>query len=169
MTLFILNILLALMWVLLWGLLDVYSIVVGLVGGYFVLWAFTRTVRPGLLADAYGNRVVDLARFAAHFVVLLLKSNLQLAREIVTPGYGMTPRLLRYDVAGLSDAQIVALSNAITLTPGTLVVDISPDKSHLYVHCMYAADERAARADLDALRRRMEREVFRTTAAGATL
>ena len=163
MTLFLVNVLLAALWVILWGDLSLYTIAVGFVFGYAVLWLFARTVNRGLLREAYGRRVIDLARFGGHFAWLLVKSNWQIAREVVTPGSGISPRIVRYEVTGLNDAQTTALSNAITLTPGTLVVDCrdSPDgRRHLYVHAIYAADRERAVADLDRLRRRMEREVF---------
>ena len=161
MTLFLLNLMLALIWVLLWGSADVYTILVGLLGGYFVLWVFTRAMGPNLMRQAYGQRIIDIVRFTAYFVRLLVKSNLMLAREVLRPTLQMKPRIIRYEIGNLTDPQIVALSNAITLTPGTLVVDVSRDKRTLYVHAMFAQDRARAVAELDQLRLRMERELFR--------
>lgn len=160
MTLLLVNLLLAALWVLLWGELDFYVVVVGLIGGYFVLWGFTRVVRRDLMRDAYGGWVLDLVRFGGYFIGLLIKSNLMLARVVVTPGFSMSPRIVRFSVDGLNDAQIAALSSAITLTPGTLVVDISRDMKFLYVHAMFAADPGQVRLELEQLRARMERQVF---------
>ena len=166
MTLFLVNVLLAALWVILWGDLSLYTIAVGFAFGYAVLWLFARTVSrggEGAMREAYGRRVIGLVRFAGHFAWLLVKSNWQIAREVVTPGMGISPRILRYEVTGLNDAETTALSNAITLTPGTLVVDVRDSEGgrrHLYVHAIYAADRARAEADLDRLRRRMEREVF---------
>ena len=160
MTLLLLNLLLALIWILLWGEFSLYSLLVGVLGGYLVLWGFSRVIHPDLLRRAYGGRVLNLVRFGRYFLGELIKSNVILAWEILTPGWGILPRILRYDVAHLSDAQITALSSAITLTPGTLVVDISRDKDFLYIHFMYARDPDQARRDIDAMRLRMEREVF---------
>lgn len=163
MRLFLVNVLLAVLWIFLWGELSIYTLLVGFVGGYLVLWLFTR-VHGGLLRDAYGQRIVDLVRFSVYFLVLLVRSNLQIAWEILTPGFGMRPRFVRYDVTGLSETQLVALSNAITLTPGTLVIDArdtADGRKMLYVHSMYAEDRDAAVRDLDALRWRMERDLFK--------
>ncbi len=161
MTLFLLNLLLALIWVLLWGDASFYTILTGLLGGYFALWIFTRVAGRHVLRRAYGGRVVDTIRFAAYFVVLLVRSNLQVAWEIVTPGWHMSPRIIRYDVSHLTPPQVTAFSNALTLTPGTLTIDVSDDSRFLYIHCMYAADRETAVRELDALRLRMERDVFR--------
>jgi multicomponent Na+:H+ antiporter subunit E len=161
MTLLILNLLLAVIWILLWGTVDFYTILVGLVGGYFVLWVFTRALGKHTVREAYGQHVLDLISFGWYFLIQLVKSNLMLAREVLTPGLTMRPRIIRYDIGSLNDAQIVALSNAITLTPGTLVVDVSKDKKQLYIHAMFAQDRDKTIADLDELRHRMERQVFR--------
>lgn len=164
MRLFLVNVLLAVLWIFLWGELSFYTLLVGFAGGYLVLWLFTRT-HGGMLRDAYGQRIVDLLRFSGHFLVLLVQSNLQIAREILTPGLAMQPRFVRYEVTGLNPVQITALSNAITLTPGTLVIDVrdTPDgRTMLYVHCMFAKDRQAAVDDLDALRQRMEQDLFKT-------
>lgn len=156
MRLFLLNILLALLWCFTWGSFDMYTLFGGFVLGYILLGLYSRV----LLVEGYGNKAADLLRFTAFFIRILIKANLQLAREVLTPTHHQTPRIIRYDVEGLTDNQLTALSNAITLTPGTLVVDIAPDRKHLYVHCMYAADREAAVRDLDLLRSRMLREVF---------
>lgn len=168
MTLLLMNLLLALIWVLLWGDITIYTVTTGLIGGYFVLWVFTRATARDAMREAYGAQIFGMIRFTLYFLLLLIRSNIVLAWEILTPGWGMSPRILRYDVSHMSDAQIVTFSNALTLTPGTLTVDISDDKRHLYIHFMYAADPRQALRELDGLRRRMEREVFRvsSTAAG---
>ena len=59
---------------------------------------------------------------------------------MVTPGLSMTPRIIRYPVSGLSPIELTTLANAISLTPGTLSIDVSPDDEWLYVHAMYAED-----------------------------
>ncbi len=165
MTLFFVNVLLAVLWVFLWGDLSLYTLLVGLVGGYVVLWLFTRVNGRRTLRDAYGQRLINLVRFTGYFLKLLVVSNLQIAREIVTPGQQMTPRFVRYEVTGMSDAQATAFANAITLTPGTLVVDArerEDGRRFLYVHAMYAEDREAAVLSLGELRRRLEHDVFVT-------
>ena len=83
-----------------------------------------------------------------------------MAWEIVTPGLRMTPRIIRYDVADLTPVEVTTLANAITLTPGTLTMDVDERGDTLYIHCMYADDRDAAVAELDDLRRRLMEGVF---------
>ena len=104
----------------------------------------------------------DLIHFVCYFLYILVKANLDVAWEIITPGFGMKPRMIRYDVAGLSEIQVTTLANAITLTPGTLSADINDKGDTLYIHAMYAAQKKDATADLDELRDKLLTLVFQT-------
>jgi len=70
----------------------------------------------------------------------LVKANLQVAYEVITPNLNMTPGIVAVPLDISSDFQITMLANLITLTPGTLSLDVSEDKKVLYVHSMYIKD-----------------------------
>lgn len=156
MRLFLLNILLAVLWMCMWGLFDIYSLLAGFGLGYLLLGIVSRTL-PG---EDYGAKGGKFLSFVTYFLRILIKANLEVAREIITPGYQMTPRFIRYSVDGMSDFQVTSFANAITLTPGTLSADISDDGRYLYVHCMYAKNRNDAVEALDELRDRMKKELF---------
>ena len=156
MNLLLLNIFLAVLWMLMWEAFDVYSLIAGFLLGYLLLGIVSRTMQ----GQGYGTKGWELLSFGVYFLRILIKANMQVAWEILTPRYNMTPRFIRYPVDGLTDVQITCLANAITLTPGTLSVDISDDKRLLYLHCMYARDRDAAVAEIDELRDRMIKELF---------
>jgi multicomponent Na+:H+ antiporter subunit E len=157
--LFLLNLLLALMFCLMFGTFDVYVIAAGFLAGFVLLASVTRA----LTGRTYGGYLLRLGRFAGYFFRILITANWQVAKEVLSPGQGITPRLIRYDVSGLSDLQVTTLANSISLTPGTLAVDLSPgsrEKRWLYVHCMFADDRAKTVADIDELKRRLLTEVF---------
>lgn len=106
------------------------------------------------------SRLPRAAGFAVYFVRILIIANWQVAVETLRPQLKQSPRMVRYKVTGMTDLQITCLANAITLTPGTLVVDISDDRRFLYVHCMFGASREDAIRDLDDLRRRLLRGLF---------
>ncbi len=58
-----------------------------------------------------------------------------------------------------SDFQILALSNLITMTPGTLTLDISGNKRKIFIHAMYAGDREKIISEIKKLEKRV-REVF---------
>jgi multicomponent Na+:H+ antiporter subunit E len=156
MSWFLLNILLGVMWMLFWGWFSIWSLLSGLVLGWVLLGVVSRVAGW----RTYAARGVDILLFTLYFIRILIKSNLIVAWEVITPGFNMTPRFIRYSVQGLTDVQITTLANAITLTPGTLSVDISDEDDILYIHCMYAADRAAAVRDIDELRDKLMQKVF---------
>jgi multicomponent Na+:H+ antiporter subunit E len=132
------------------------NILLAFILGFLVTQLVARCREKGSYAGAWLRTI----RFFAYFIWILLKANVQVTKEILTKTHHMQPRFVRYPVDGLTDAQLTVLANAITLTPGTLAVDISDDKEVLYVHCMYAADADQAIAELDTLRHRLLTDLF---------
>jgi len=155
-SLFMLNVVLAVLWMLLTGNVDIYSLLLGFILGYLAIGLLGRVVG----GSSYGVKVWRLLSFAGYFLRILIVANLEVAREVVTPGFSMSPRLIRYSVKGMTPAQITTLAGAITLTPGTLSVDVDEPGESLFVHAMYARDRDAAVRQLDELRDALLREVF---------
>ena len=163
---FLLNLVLAAVFVALVGSVTVFDFVVGFLIGAGVVSMLSRAAGRG----GYLGRLWGVLRFVGYFLFILVKANVQVALEVVTPGYTMRPRFLAYDVTGLNDVEATAVANAITLTPGTLSADLvdtpgdtpeaPPARRTLHIHAMYAEDRDAAVAELDGLRHRLLREVF---------
>ena len=156
---FLLNLVLAGLYVALWDEVSFLNLLIGFLIGFAILVVVSKAWGD---ADerSYGHRMLGLVRFLGYFIYILIKANLQVAWEIVTPGYLMHPRIIRYPVQGLTHTQMTTLASAITLTPGTLSADVDEAGEMLYIHCMYARDRHAAVRDLDELRNRLMREVF---------
>ena len=128
--------------------------------GFVIAMGVTELYLRSAGKPSYVAAVWRLVLFVLYFVRILVKANLGVAWEIVTPGLHMTPRIIRYDVADLTPVEVTTLANAITLTPGTLTADVDERGDTLYIHCMYAADRDEAVAELDDLRRRLLEGVF---------
>ncbi len=153
---FLLNLALATVFVALIGDVTAFDFVLGFVIGLGVVSMLSAAAGD----ENYLRRLWGLVKFAGYFLVILVKSNLEVAWEIITPGFTMQPRILRYRVAGLTDVEVTTLSSAITLTPGTLSADLSDDGETLFIHAMYARDRDQALAAIDQLRHWLLREVF---------
>jgi len=154
--LLLVHLVLALLWMLMWGAFDLQTFLAGLVVGYVLLALAGRAIG----GEKYPIKLWLLARFLAYFVKILVIANWQVAKLVLNRAMPIRPRLIRYDVAGLTPIQITTLANSITLTPGTLVVDVAPDDRFLYVHCINAPDRAQAVRELDELRDRLMTEVF---------
>jgi len=69
-----------------------------------------------------------LIRFVFYFIVALIKANLDLARRILTPSLPLNPAMVEIQTRLKSDLGKLLLANSITLTPGTLTVDVTKDR-----------------------------------------
>ena len=152
MTLFLLNVLLAMAWTALSGVFTPINFIAGFILGYAALWLTQRPERR----SSYFARVRKVIGFSFFFIKELIKANLRVAYEVMTPGHRMTPGLIAIPLDAKTDAEITALANLITLTPGTLSLDVSNDRRVLYIHAMYVKDvEQFKREVKEGLERRL--------------
>lgn len=83
------------------------------------------------------NLVVLMTVFAWDLTV----SSVQVARTVLAPGSSFAPRFVIVPLASArSDFEITVVANYISLTPGTLSVDVSPDRSKLLIHALCAGE-----------------------------
>jgi multicomponent Na+:H+ antiporter subunit E len=144
---FLLNIGLAGAWGALMGAFDAATLTAGFVAGYLVLWA----VQPALAPSAYVGGVGRAVGFALFYVAELVLSSLRVAVDVCRPRLDVCPGVVGIPLRARTDAEITVLANLISLTPGTLSLDVSPDRRTLYVHAMDLADgPESLRADVRA-------------------
>jgi multicomponent Na+:H+ antiporter subunit E len=91
------------------------------------------------------TKPVRLLEFLVFFGKELVIANIRLAYDIVTPRFHMTAGIVEVPLETRKDTEIVLLANLLSLTPGTLTLDLSPSKDRLYVHVMYLEDAEAFR------------------------
>lgn len=140
------NLLLALAWAALQGEFSLTTLVVGHVLGYLILLAL---VRGGTLAPSpYLGRVHRILGLAAFFLWDLIRANLRLALDVATPRFQMKPGILAVPLDATTDSEILMLAMLINLTPGSVALDVSPDRKTMYVHVMYIETPEAARAEI---------------------
>ena len=119
-------------WLLLVGSLDRQELVAGLLVATAV--AALTLGRSPVLA---GIRLRPLAPlsflgYLGVLLVALVRANLDMARRVVSPSLPIRPAMVRISTSLRSDLGRLVLANSITLTPGTLTVDIEDDA--LLVH-----------------------------------
>ena len=153
MTLFLLNGLLAAGWAALWGSFTLATLASGFAIGYGALWA----VRPLFGETAYFGRVWRVARLILFFFQELIVSSLQVVWDVITPTHLSRPGIIAVPLDVESDEQILLVANLVSLTPGSLSIDLSDDRKTLYVHAMFIDDPQKVR---DAIKDGMERKVM---------
>ena len=85
----------------------------------------------------YIGRVHRVVGLAGYFVWDLVRANLRLALDVATPRYNMKPGILAVPLDATKDSEILLLAMLINLTPGSVALDVSPDRKVMYVHVMY--------------------------------
>ncbi len=153
----LLNTLLSLAWVAITGELTFLNLMAGFAIGYIVLWVVWRARGP----SDYFSRVTEAARCAGIFLWELWSATLRVSLDILSPSPDLRPAIMAIPIDPLTTedpdsepgrtelepsskrptaAEITTLANLITLTPGTLCLDVSPDGRTLFVHTMHADD-----------------------------
>ncbi|MDR5900868.1 MULTISPECIES: Na+/H+ antiporter subunit E [Halomonas] len=145
------NLLLGGAWVVLTGHFSGLNLLAGLVFGYLVL-ALIQPQVPALAG--YAQRLPRLVGFIGFFVKELVMANLKVAFDIVTPPWYMKPGVIAMPLQARSEFEIAFVANLISLTPGTLSLDVSDDRRVLYIHAMFLDEEEELRRDLAELERR---------------
>lgn len=158
MTFFLLNLILAGTWAFLSGEVTVVSLAVGFFLGFNALW-FTQPLFGGGRAP-YFDRVWKSFRLLFYFLYELVKGSVDVLQDILTPQQLSNPCLIEMPLDVKSDAEILLVTNLISLTPGTLSVEVGEDRQTLLVHAMFADDPQALVDDLKNGMERYVREVF---------
>jgi|UniRef100_A0A7C1WZ07 multicomponent Na+:H+ antiporter subunit E len=130
---FLLNVLLALVWTMAVGKFTFPQLVLGFLLGFLVV----TIVEPLWGKPSYALRIGRALRLIGFFLEELILSSLRIAYDVLTPQLHAQPRIIAVPLDAQTDTEITLLANFLTLTPGTLSLDVSVDKRVLYVHAMY--------------------------------
>jgi len=152
---FLLNILLALFWAAVNGSFAPSTLAVGFVLAYVVLYVARRALAP----SSYHKQLWRAIAFFAFYVREIFVASFRVAYDVLTPTFYMNPGVIGVPLDVVSDVEIAVLANLVSLTPGTLSLDVSADRTVLYIHAMYIDndDVEAVRA---ALKQKLERRVI---------
>lgn len=134
---------LMLTWLALWSDISIANLLSGaLVSGGVVL-AFDTWQR-----GQPTFRPLQVLRFAAHFLYKLVEANVVVARTVISPRDRIHTGIVAVPVQGLPDAVVTLIADAISLTPGTLVLEVRRNPTVLFVHCLDLRDVDAVRAEV---------------------
>ena len=90
------------------------------------------------------NQLKAVIRLIYFILKDLVTSSFRVAWDVLTPTVYARPRIVRIPIDDLDDVAITILANAISLTPGSLALEVKDDRQSLYVHLMYAENRDAA-------------------------
>jgi multicomponent Na+:H+ antiporter subunit E len=122
-------------YLLLAGSLAPFELVTGAISAGIVataLWGISLTTPVDLVRT--GKQLGRFALFAPYMLYEIAKANVEIAYVVLHPDLPIDPETVEFDAAVWSELPVTTLANSITLTPGTLTVDVS--KEHFTVHTL---------------------------------
>lgn len=134
MQLFAVNVLISLLWTLLTGILSVGNLFIGFLLGYLALFLMNSSATE---THSYFLKTRLFFSFMLYFSKELIVSSVKVAVDVIQPNPMVRPGIVGIPIDAETDIEITLLANVISLTPGTLSLEISKDRKILYVHAMY--------------------------------
>ncbi len=128
----LLNVVLAFLWMFIKVSYDPISFIKGYIFGLLVIFVLRRYFHSRF----YLFRLWSFIKLIFIFIKELILSNIAIVKVVLKPKLDMRPAIFAMDTVLTKDWQITLLSSLITLTPGTLVIDVSEDNKTLFIHAM---------------------------------
>lgn len=131
---FVLNLFIAALWFLLKDdpQADFSTFVAGFLVGIVILYAMHRFFGTRF----YLRRVAKIIKLILIFIQELILSSMSVLRWILSPELNITPGIFTYETKLEGDWQVTALALLLTLTPGSVVMEVSEDGNLFYIHAM---------------------------------
>ena len=130
-------------WLLLSGKFDIATISIGIIASLSVSIIFCLKCDVFSEINLTPKAGLYLIMYAFVFLWELIKSNFDVARRVVSPSLPINPGIVEVETKLKSKIGRIVLTNSITLTPGTLTIDIKDDK--IFVHRIEVIDETVER------------------------
>ena len=122
-------ILLFLVWIGLTNSLETEELIVGAVVAFVVAKFFTKDEKLNLI-----KLLIKYIKFAPTFIKNLVQSNIEVAKIVLTPKMPINTGIVELKTTLTNEQDKLLLANAITLTPGTITLELEGDS--LYVHVL---------------------------------
>jgi len=147
------------LWLLLTGSFDAQEIIAGGVVSILVtaLFGARFTIFTGFRFSWLAP--LHILSYLASFTVALVQANFDLARRVLSPSLPIRPVMVEVRTCLKSPLGKLLLANTITLTPGTLTVDVSGDR--LQIHWVYCPEGMTTEQATEQIAARFEKHLSR--------
>lgn len=103
------------------------------------------------------KKIYFIFEFIVYYLKELVLANMFMAYDILTPKMYMKPAFMEVNLKIKSDAGLLLFSNLISMTPGTLSIDLSKDKKRLLVHVLYYSTDELMHKNFDEIQNKIIR------------
>lgn len=95
------------------------------------------------------NRIIAILELVAFYTWEVIKANITVARDVLGNQQRIKPGFIDIEINELTERQMFVLANMITMTPGSLSLDISPDKRRITLHTLYSQNKDELQATIN--------------------
>lgn len=134
----LINLILALVWMLLHDVWDGLNFLIGFIIGLAIIF----TMRRFFPQPFYGKKVWNLFKLFVVFVMELYKSGIVVIRQITQPKLTIQPGIIKVQTKLIGEWELTTISCLLTLTPGSVVMEVDPEKGIMYVHAMDVGEQK---------------------------
>lgn len=136
----LLNFIIAMAWMLLHDSWDSFNFAIGFIAGFLIVFAMRRFFPDPF----YGKKLWAIVKFFLLFLVEMYKSGLLVIKQVLQPKLSIQPGIFKAKTRLTGDWEITALSCFITLTPGSVVMEVDPKQGILFIHAMDIVEQEKA-------------------------
>ncbi|MBW6519131.1 MAG: Na+/H+ antiporter subunit E [ANME-2 cluster archaeon] len=141
---------LGILWCFVHGTISIQNFLFGLVLGPVVIRPF-RELYDFDQEISFKKAVGKIPKQVIYFIVLIVeitKASIMVSKIVISPKIDIKPGIIAIPLRTKTNGGITAIANTITLTPGTLTIDVADDRSVLYVHSIDASNPDSVRASI---------------------
>lgn len=128
----LINLFIALLWMFLQDEWSILSFIGGYLVGLFIVFSMRRFFRESF----YLKKVFSAFKLLLVFLSESVASSIYVIRQVIRPKVNVTPGIFKIETELSSDLEVTLLALLLTLTPGSVVMEVTPDKKTFYVHAL---------------------------------
>lgn len=131
---FLLNIFIAILWVLLKDedVVTLQTLLTGFIIGSFIIWLMRRFFGRSF----YLQRAISIIKLLLIFLEEMFYSSIVVIKHILSPKLDLKPGIFSYKTPLKKDWEVTVLSILLTLTPGSVVMEVNETGDVIYIHAM---------------------------------
>lgn len=155
---FLLNVLIAILWVLLKDeeVLRSETVITGFLIGIVIVFSMRRFFGGRF----YLHRFYSVIKLILIFINEIIQSSIVVIKHIMSAKINIEPGIFTYETPLRGDWEVTTLALLLTLTPGSVVMEVSPDGNTFYIHAM---DINRYQADLERSLKTFEKAIMEVT------
>jgi multicomponent Na+:H+ antiporter subunit E len=103
------------------------------------------------------QKVFYIIEFVLYYLLQLVRSNFYLAYMILSPKMNIKAGFIDVELTLKSDVGLLLFSNLVSMTPGSLVTNISEDKETATVHILFSKNKSEIKTEVQRMQEKIKR------------